>query len=590
MQRVAGRVSLGVVAVLATAAGAAAATLTDEERQDGPAGPVSAFPAPGTPTALRGTEISLRGVAPGEIGTVTVTGSRSGRHAGSLAAHPDGRGASFVPRRRFRPGERVTVRTGLDVRGASGGDYRFTVARGDFEAGTLTPEKRIPRPRPGTYRSYRSTRLKAPRLHVSRRRPGRSPGYLVLNTGWDEERPRPEGVLIADDRGRPVWFKRRRPMRKMFDMAVQRYRDRPVITYWEGRFARGWGYGTYAVLDESYREIARIRALGGNRADIHDMVLTEEGTALVLSYNLVRRGGPVLDNVIQEIDVASGRLLFEWHSVGNVALRESYDRRERGAPFDYFHLNSVEVGPDGDLLLSARNACALYELDRSTGAVNWRLGGKRSDFRLGEGVRFCRQHDARWTGEGEISLFDNRIAQPSQSGQSRAIRLEVDERARRVRLLRGYKHPRDLAAANKGGARMQANGNLLVAWGAVPVVTEYTRRGQIVFDARFTGANDGSYRAQRADWTGRPRTRPAVAAQRRGDRVAVWASWNGATEVARWEVLGGASAGALEPVGGADRRGFETAISVPAGPRYVAVRALDARGTVLGSSRAVRPD
>jgi Arylsulfotransferase (ASST) len=582
------RAHVGVlVAVCGAPAATSAVALTGDTATEAQAGPVSAFPSPGTATALRATEISLRGIAPDAIGTVLVTGSRSGRHEGTLEPHPDGLGASFVPHRRFLPGERVTVRTRLDVHGARDGDFRFTIARGDFEVGTISAEKRLPRLR-GSYRSYRSTRLKVPRLRVIRRRAGRAPGYLVLNTGWDDDRPRPDGALIADDSGRPVWFLSRRPGRKVFDVAVQRYRGEPVITYWEGRFAAGWGYGTYVILDRSYRQIARIRAAGGNRADIHDMRLTERGTALVASYNLIRRNGPVLDNVIQEIDVASGRLLFEWHSVGNVALRESYDRRRPGEMFDYFHLNAVEVGPDGDLLISARNTCALYEIDRDTGAVNWRLGGKRSDFRLGEGVRFCRQHDARWAGEGVITLFDNRIAAPGERGQSRAIKLEVDERRRTVRLLRGYKHPRRLAAPNKGGARMLANGNLLVGWGAVPAVTEFTRRGRIVFDARFAGAHDGSYRAIRADWTGLPATPPDVAAERRGGRVAVWASWNGATEVARWQVLGGEAPDALVPLASSPRRGFETGLSVPPS-RYVAVRALDASGAVLGTSRTIRP-
>ena len=587
------RIRRAHIAVLTALAGVSAATtavaLTGDTATGAQAGPVSAFPAPGTPTALRATEISLRGVAPGEVGTMIVTGSRTGRHEGSLEPHPDGRGASFVPKRRFRPGERVTVRTRLNVHGGRDGDFRFTVARGDFEVGTTSAEKRLPRLR-GAYRSYRSTRLKAPRLRVLRKRSGRAPGYLVLNTGWDDDRPRPDGALIADDRGEPVWFLSRRPGRKIFDVAVQSYRGQPVITYWQGRFAAGWGYGSYVLLDQSYREIARIGARGGNRADIHDMRLTDEGTALVASYNLVRRNGPVLDNVIQEIDVATGRLLFEWHSVGNVALRESYDRRPGGGEqFDYFHLNSVEAGPDGDLLISARNTCALYEIDRTTGAIKWRLGGKRSDFRLGEGVRFCRQHDARWADDGVITLFDNRIAAPTEPGQSRAIKLEVDEGRHTVRLLRGYKHPARPGVPNKGGARMQANGNLLVGWGAVPAITEYTRRGRIVFDARFAGAQDGSYRAIRADWTGRPLTRPAVATRRLGGQTAVWVSWNGATEVARWEVLGGDGPDALSVVASGRRAGFETGLTVPSRPRYVAVRALDASGAVLGTSKTVTP-
>jgi len=584
---------LGIGLTIAGAVGAAgvAIAMIGPPSRAAQAGPVSAFPAPGTQTALRGTRISLRGVTPSAAGVVTVTGSRSGEHRGTLLPHPDGRGVSFVPESIFRDGERVTVRTSLEVRGARDGDWRFTVARGDFRRPTRTSERRVPRPRKGSYHAYHSTALKTPRLDVTTRRSGRGPGSLVVNTGWSDERPRPDGILIADDRGQPLYFRPREPGAKVFNVAVQRYRGQPVLTYWEGSFAAGWGYGEYVVLDQSYREIARIRAVGGNRADIHEMRITPAGTALVLSYNGVRHGGgDTLDNVIQEIDLASGRLLFEWHSIGHIALRESYDRRERGKPFDYLHLNSIDIGPGGDLLLSARNTCALYEIDRTTGAINWRLGGKRSDFRMGRSSRFCRQHDARWAGAGTITLFDNHIDRAREGGQSRGLKLGVDERRRRVRLLRGYKHSPPLKAPNKGSARMLANGNLLVGWGAEPVITEFTRTGRVVFDARFRAADDGAYRVTRADWSGRPPTPPSLAAQRRGSRIAAWASWNGATEVARWQVLGGATPEALAPVGGRARTGFETAISVPAGSRYIAVRALDARGTVLGESSPIQPD
>jgi hypothetical protein len=588
--------AVAIGALVAAGAATSAVALTGGAAQTGP---VDAFPAPGTVAAPRGTEISIRGVAPDAVGPVTVTGSVTGEHAGTLEPHSDGRGASFVPARTFRPGERVTVRTMLAVRRAREGDFSFRILRGEFETGRGGSDRAVPRPRAGTYHAYRSDpSLKAPRLSVNLRRPGRAPGYLVLNTGWDEDRPRPEGLLIADDRGRPVYFKQRTAERKIFDVAVQRYQGRPVLTYWEGRFAAGWGYGDYVVLDESYREILRVEAKGGYRADIHDMRITPQDTVLVQSYNRVRhdmtavggpRNGVLLDNIIQEIDPATGRLLFEWHSLGVIGLRESRDRPRRGEPFDYFHLNSMDVGPDGDILISARNTCAVYEIDRTTGAVNWRLGGKRSDFRLDRGSRFCRQHDARWVSDGVMTIFDNHVDSPRDRGQSRAIKLAVDERRRSVRLLRGYKHPGRPAAPHKGGTRVLPNGNVLVAWGAVPVITEFTRRGRMVFNARFAGATDGSYRALRTDWVGRPTTDPAVAAESRGDRVAVWASWNGATEIARWDVLAGPSPDALTRIGGAAPSGFETAFVVPGQHAYVAVQALDASGAVLGTSRAVQP-
>jgi arylsulfotransferase ASST len=551
---------------------------------------VVAFPSPGAGTALRGTEISLRGVPAAQAGAITVSGSESGAHPGTLRAHPDGNGVSFVPATPFRPGERVTVQTALPVRDASAGDYSFTVAVGDYLRSMGTSEPSVPRPRRGTYHAYRSDSVKTPRLVVTRSRRGRAAGYLFLNTGWSDDRPRPDGVLIADDRGRPVWFQPRKPGLKVFDVGVQEYRGEPVLTYWQGSFAAGWGYGEYVVLDESYREIARIGAVGGNRADIHDMTITPEGTALVPSYGLVRRGGrQLLDGVIQEIDIATGRLLFEWHSLDHIALSESHDRPQSGKPFDYFHLNSIEVGADGDLLVSARNTCAVYSIDRETGALNWRLGGERSDFRMGRGTRFCRQHDARWVGGGAMTIFDNHIDRVRDGGQSRAIRLSVSQRRKRVRLLRAYPHPRRLAAANKGSTRQLSNGNILVGWGAVPVITEFTRHGRIVFDARFARADDGTYRAIRARWDGRPATPPRVAADRRGDRTTVWASWNGATEVARWRVLAGDSESALKPVATARKRSFETAVALDDGFAFVAVEALDSRGRVLGTSAKLRP-
>jgi arylsulfotransferase ASST len=545
------------------------------------AAPVHAFPAPDASEALRGTEISLRGVTAAQVGTIAVTGSRSGAHPGTVVGHPDGRGASFVPATAFRAGEKVTVTTSLPIEGTTGGDFTFTVARGDYLMATRTGERRVPRARKGSYYAYHSDSIRTPRLIVTRHRRGRAAGLLFLNTGWSDDRPRPDGVLIADDRGRPVWFQPRQAGVKVFNVGLQSYRGQPVITYWQGSFAAGWGYGEYVLLDQSYRAIARVGAVGGNRADIHDFTLTPEGTALVPSYSAVRRGGrQVLDNVIQEIDIATGRLLFEWHSLDAIGLKESYDRPQRGMPFDYFHLNSIEVGPDGDLLISARNTCAVYEIDRMTGAVNWRLGGKRSDFRMGRGSRFCRQHDARWAGGGTMTIFDNHVDRIREGGQSRALRLAVNQRRMRVRLLRGYHHSRPLAVPNKGSARQLTNGNVLVGWGAMPYITEFTRHGRVVLDAHFAKADDGTYRAIRARWTGRPATLPLAAA----DGRSVWASWNGATEVTRWRVLAGGT-----PVATFRRRGFETAMRLDRRYPVVAVEALDSHGAVLGTSQPVSP-
>jgi hypothetical protein len=280
---------------------------------------------------------------------------------------------------------------------------------------------------------------------------------------------------------------------------------------------------------------------------------------------------------------------FEWHSAGQIRVASSRSRPEGPRSWDFFHINSVEEDTDGNFIVSARDTCALYKLDRETGEVLWQLGGSGGDFRMGPGTRFCFQHDARRAGPGRISLFDNAAGPPVLRPFSRGIVLGVDERAKRVRLVREYRHPARLLAFNQGSTRVLPNGNVFVGWGgASPAFSEFSRGGRLLFDGRLTKGK-GNYRAVRAPWTGRPATSPAIAARRtRRDRVVVHASWNGATEVARWQVLAG-SASRPRGVASKARDGFETAITARTRSTRVSVRALDARGRVLGTSRQVRP-
>jgi hypothetical protein len=583
----------GVVGGGAATAGALTAVSSKSEP-----GPVAVFPAPGTISAAAGTQISFRGAAASELGTIAATGSRSGRLTGALKPHSDGKGASLVLSEPLIAGERVTVATELSVRGGRDGDFSFTVARRpaprQVDDGTL-PLPTLP---PAAVDEFRSNPdLESPKVSIARRARRTAPGYIFLAPFAPKGSPDHNGPLIADDRGDLVWFKPLPRGTAVTDLSVQDFNGRKVLTWWQGRFALGWGYGEYHVLDETYREIARVRPGNGYEADLHDMTITPEGTALVLAYDRVfrdtsafggSRRGVVLDGVIQEVDLKTGLVLFEWHSVDHVPLNDSRTRARGRQSWSYFHANSVDVDRDGNLLVSARSTCAVYKLSRTTGQIIWTLGGEESDFKLNRRSRFCFQHDARRAGKGVISLFDNSAGPPAVRRQSRAIRLAVDERRRRVRLIRAYRHPSKISAPNQGSTRVLRNGNVFVGWGAAPVFSEYSRGGRLLFDGRLTRGK-GNYRAVRAEWTGRPATPPDVAARKRGDRVLVYASWNGATEVARWQVLGGADPAALAPLTSRARRGFETTISAPGGSRYVAVRALDARGAVLGTSRAIEP-
>jgi hypothetical protein len=590
------RTGAAVAGIAAAAAGAGA--LAGFGLAQEPPVAATAFPMPGSPVARAETQISLRGVAPERVGPVEVSGSRSGAHPGALRAHSDGRGASFVPQRPFAQGETVTVRTGLAIPGARGGDFSFTVARRPSPSSGGDGTLKLPPLPPAAIDRFRSRRdMEAPVVRINRRAGGRERGLIFLAPFSPKNSSRPDGPLITDDRGDLVWFKPVRRGTAVTDLKVQELDGEPVITWWEGRFAVGWGYGAYKVFDTSYRQVATIRPGNGITADLHDMQLTDRGTALLLSYDRVKRDlrfaggvrtGRLIDNVVQEIDLATGLVLFEWHSAGEIPVATSVTRPDGPRSWDYFHVNSVEEDTDGNLIISARNTCALYKLDRATGEVLWQLGGKGGDFRMGKGTRFCFQHDARRAGPGRISLFDNGAGPPVLRKRSRGLVLGVDETAKRVRLLRQYEHPGRISAFNQGSTRVQPNGNVFVGWGAAPVFSEFSPGGRLLFDGRLTRGK-GNYRAIRERWSGRPLTRPAIAARRtRGGRVLVWASWNGATEVARWQVLAG-GASRLRGVASKARDGFETELTARTRASHVAVRALDARGQVLGTSRAARP-
>jgi hypothetical protein len=178
----------------------------------------------------------------------------------------------------------------------------------------------------------------------------------------------------------------------VMDFKLQRYRGRSVLTWWEEEHT-GFGQGEYLLLDSSYREVARVRAGNGYEGDHHEFLIRSQDTALFDIYHKVpmdlsaiggKKDATVLVGIVQEVDIESGEVLFEWHSLDHVGLEESYVK-----PYDYFHINSIEVDDDSNLLVSARTTSTVYKIDRESGEVIWRLGGKKSDFEMGPGTRFA---------------------------------------------------------------------------------------------------------------------------------------------------------------------------------------------------------
>jgi hypothetical protein len=425
--------------------------------------------------------------------------------------------------------------------------------------------------------------------------PSTAEGYLFLAP---TAKPGAQaGALIVDAQGHPVWFKAVQPGWWASNFRVQQYQGQPVLTWWQGIVRPpGYGWGEGVILDTSYREIARVRAARGRQADLHEFRLTPRGTALITCHpqtvqaDLSGVGGPAnghaLESIIQEIDVRSGRLLFEWRSLEHVAINESY--LPTGGTYDYLHVNSIDPTPDGNLLISARHTSALYKLDRRSGKVMWRLGGRRSDFAMGHGTRFNWQHDAQHLAGNRISLFDNGSGPVRSEAHSRGLVLHVDQAHRRVQLVRAYRHPTSLLTLSMGSVQALSDGNAMVGWGLVPLLSEFSPDGDLLSELSFPWGYN-CYRGFRTPWNGTPTDRPALAARpgaSPGTSV-LYASWNGATALSAWQVSLGASTGSLQPVATAPRSGFETAIPVSASQGYAAVTALDSNGVALGSSAPV---
>jgi len=379
------------------------------------------------------------------------------------------------------------------------------------------------------------------------------------------------------------------------DFKVQQYRGEPVLTYYQG-VGITYGRGEYVILDSSYREITRVRAGNGFMGDHHEFLISPQDTALITIYNPVRRDlspvggstdGVVLDGIAQEIDIETGEVLLEWHSLDHVGVDESYSEPENPeTPFDYFHINSIDVDHDDNLIISSRRTFTVYKADRNTGEILWRLGGKKSDFEMGPGTRTRYQHDARRQPDGTITIFDN--GGVKKDDRSYGIVLDVDEDEMAASLARRYPHPEKRVAATQGNVQVLPNDNVFIGWGSDPLFSEYSNDGELLFSARISHTNE-SYRAFRFPWSGHPDDDPAIAAEAgEGDEVTLYASWNGATEVATWQVLAGPGPDKLEPVGSSPRTGFETAITVHTTEPYLGVKAIDGSGKTLGASEAIK--
>jgi len=555
-------------------------------------------PLPDTLDATPHTQISLLGVPGKQLKQVTVSGSATGVHPGRLAAFSQGDGASFLPAAPFQPGETVTVRGQLLAHGKwEPFAFHFTIAVPDPIPNQ--PPGKEPEGTSVEVQHYHSApALNAPSIAVDAGAQSSTEGDIF---SAPYSGPGGDGPMITENDGQLVWFD---PLPKgtyATNLQVQSLEGQPVLTWWQGYIPpQGFGEGEEVVANSSYKQILHVHAGNGLTADLHDFRIGANDTALVTVFNPIRcnltaihgpQDGAVNDSTFQEIDLRTGLVRRQWDSLDHVSLESSYSTPYGASdewPFDFFHANSLDPEPGGEMLISARNTWALYEVGEETGQVQAEAGGKHSTIKMGSGTLTAFQHDATLLPNGLISVFDNGGV-PVVHPQSRGILVALNQKAGTETLVSEFEHPGTaLKAGSQGNVQLLGSGNLFIGWGAEPWFSEFSPSGQLLYDAHMP-PGDESYRTYRFPWAGTPSGAPAIAASAgKTGPVTVYASWNGATEIASWRVLAGPSPKQLAAVASGARSGFETAIATPGPEAYVQVQALSASGAVLGTSPAVK--
>jgi hypothetical protein len=437
-------------------------------------------------------------------------------------------------------------------------------------------------------------------------------GYIFAGQKYDLG-PAPDGSAIGpdivDDHGRQVYFAQSPAGQRATDVRAQTYRGQRVLTFWQGgsTVTPGIGEGNNYIYDQHYKLIRTIHAHGTEdgqplQADQHEFLLTPGNSAIIVAYAPTHiqwkgKSQAIWDCVIQEINLATAKVVFEWHSLTHVSPARSHvPVPTDNSAWDYFHINSVKIDTDHNLIVSARHTWAFYKVNRHHGNIMWQVRsgnhttGAGSTFTIGKGAAFAWQHDPEPLGNNEYRVFDNNWNQDPNTpkGPAHVVIMKLDLAHHTATNLGhiDYSGP-TMYAGSQGDNQQLPAGHVLIGWGAGGDITEVNANRQQILDAAFEGTGFNTYRAYKSPWVGTPSTKPSISMHTAGGKKQADVVWNGASTVARWRILIGPSPSNLSSIGTTGWRGLDTAFRLSSWRAYIKAVALDSRGRVLGRTAAI---
>jgi hypothetical protein len=466
--------------------------------------------------------------------SIIVSGSKSGDHAGMLTLSDDQRSLVFEPTSAFMPEEFVTVRLNSGVFSRNSGhippiEFQFrtsplsSLEQESFLNRWMGIDHQPPPPTQKTVAPYTVILSKTQADTIPADFPARTilasgvtaPGLLFLASFKIAEAsdhlffvsfvPSDKQYLMTlDNTGKPLFYRSMRSMSTDFKLQPNGY-----LTYYDNVD------NAFCELDSTYEVIDQFRAGNGYKTDLHDLVVMPNGHSLMMAYDpeiidmsqIVPGGNPyatVIGAVIQELD-QNKKVIFQWRSFDHFKVTDAVWEDMKASTIDAVHPNTIELDTDGNLLLSSRHMDEITKIDRRTGDVLWRWGGKNNQFTfVNDTMKFSHQHTIRRTPTGTLILFDNGNFRSNVG--SRAVEYSVDEHAKTATLVWQFRHSPDIKAIAMGSVQRLSNGNTLIGWGTgSPAATEVRPDKSVAFELQLPDSIV-SYRAFRNPWKQLPST------------------------------------------------------------------------------------